>query len=299
MDMAHLPQAAAEPMASARQQHDAAGQLARQLAGQGIVMGGADIGRWHPGEGGSLHCEIFAADDEAGGAGLALSFAALALAAQEVCRHGSAGADKSFLWVQDKEAMARSGRPYRPGLPEPLRHRLIHVAARSARDALFAIEEGLRCRDLACVVGEIAGNPRALDFVASRRFSLAAQRHGTPLVLVRLGARVDLGAARMRWRVRSAPSPAPLWNNAAPGRATWHGELFRARGHAPGEWLLRCDLYEGEGGRNRSILMAEPVRAAEARSADLVAAPPAKANPVGPGVHRPGDAAALVHSGRA
>ena len=58
------------------------------------------------------------------------------------------------------------------------------------------LEEGLRCRDLAFVVGEIAGNPKALGFTAARRFSLAVERHGVPLWLVRLDAERALSSAR-------------------------------------------------------------------------------------------------------
>eukprot|EP01042_Synura_sphagnicola_P035148 gene35148-45041_t len=126
-------------------------------------------GRWHPGLGRTTcHTELFAPDDEASGAAMAL---ALALdAADDPADH------RPWLWVQDKAAIRHSGRPYRPGLPAALRHRLIHVAADRVEDALFALEEGVRCRDLAFVVGEVAGNPAALDFTASRRLSLAAQR---------------------------------------------------------------------------------------------------------------------------
>jgi protein ImuA len=119
-----------------------------------------------------------------------------------------------------------------------LRHRLIHVAAESPDDALFALEEGLRCRDLAFVLGEIAGNPRALGFTTSRRLSLEAEKHGGPLWLVRLGARRDLGSARMRWEARAAPSPPPRWNGYAPGPPRWHADLFRARTFQPGRWTL-------------------------------------------------------------
>jgi protein ImuA len=188
--------------------------------------------RWRPGLDGARHSEVFAPADEAGGAATAL---ALAL--------DSAGAlgQRSVLWVQDAAALRLGGRPYRPGLPELLRHRLIHVAAKTPEDLLFALEEGVRCRDLAFVIGELAGNPKALDFTASRRLSLAAEKHGVPLMLVRLDAARDLSSARMRWQARSDPSAAPRWNAFAPGSPAWRAELFRARAHAPGEWILRSD----------------------------------------------------------
>jgi protein ImuA len=191
---------------------------------------------WRPGLGGAaLHGEVFAPAGESSGAALAL---ALALDA------ALPGEERCWLWVQDKAALRRGGRPYQPGLPPALRHRLIHVAAKSPEDALFALEEGLRCRDLAFVVGEIAGNPKALSFTAARRLSLAVEKHGTPLWLVRLDAAPDLSSARQRWQAKAAPSLPPRWNAAAPGVPAWQAELFRARAHPPGAWVL-----EGEWGR--------------------------------------------------
>lgn len=213
----------------------------------------AKSARWLPGLAtGCRHAEVFAAAEDASGAGLAL---ALARDAKNIpdpstglptdlplgLPFGLSDDQRPWLWVQDKAATRLSGRPYRPGLPAHLRHRLIHVAAATPEDALFALEEGLRCRDLAFVVGEIAGNPRALDFTASRRLSLAAEKHGTALWLVRLGARADLGSARMRWRAAAAPSPPPRWNPQAPGMASWSAELFRAHTFQPGHWTLRDD----------------------------------------------------------
>ena len=64
-----------------------------------------------------LHTELFASADDASGAALALAFA------HQPDDH------RPWLWVQDKTAIRQSGRPYRPGLPPSLRHRLIHVAA--------------------------------------------------------------------------------------------------------------------------------------------------------------------------
>jgi protein ImuA len=198
--------------------------------------------RWQPGH--PLECrhgEVFAPAGEASGAGLALALALDALRSAPGDPAADASDERSWLWVQDRAAIRHSGRPYRPGLPKSLRHRLIHVAAETPEDALFALEEGLRCRDLAFVIGEIAGNPKALDFTASRRLSLAAERHGTALWLVRLDAARDLGSARMRWEVRAAPSLPPRWNTAAPGTPAWMASLFRAHVFQPGEWILRDD----------------------------------------------------------
>jgi len=189
--------------------------------------------RWRPGLACAAHSEVFASGREGSGAAAALALALDGLRGR--------AEERSVLWVQDAASVRLNGRPYRPGLPAELRHRVIHVLARKPEDALFALEEGVRCRDLACVIGEIAGNPKALGFTASRRLSLVAEKHGMPLFLVRLDAKRDLSSARMRWQVRAAPSLPPLWNAQAPGTPAWHAELFRARAHPPGEWILRDD----------------------------------------------------------
>jgi protein ImuA len=224
-------------------------------ATQPILAGRAATARWRPGLAGARHSEIFAASGEASGAA-----AVLALALDELRAAANDTGERSVLWVQDRSALRLSGRPYHPGLPAALRHRVIHVLARTPEDALFALEEGLRCRDLACVIGEIAGNPKALDFTASRRLTLAAERHGVPLFLVRLDAARDLSSARMRWQVAAAPSPSPRWNAQAPGTPSWRAELFRARPHPPGEWILRDDGH---------VLAAEPVPARAPDHGDL------------------------------
>lgn len=202
-----------------------------------VLARDAPVSRWRPGLAAQpFHSEIFAPAGEASGTGLALALARDALTAA-----GEGEDTRQVLWVQERAAIRKGGRPCLAGLPEDLRHRLIHVAAATPEDALFALEEGLKCRDLACVIGEIAGNPKALSFTASRRLSLTAEKHGVRLWLVRLDAAPDLSSARMRWQARAAPSAAPRWDPAAPGPATWHAELFRARTHAPGQWSLSDD----------------------------------------------------------
>lgn len=142
---------------------------------------------------------------------------------------------KPLLWVQDRMAILESGRIHPPGLPT---QDLIHVEARDARDALWAMEEGVRCAALSCVIGEIWGDPRALDFTATRRLAVASERSHVPCWLVRLGGSANLSGARMRWRIASAPSLVNDLDPRSPGIATWDAELFRARGTPPGRWAL-------------------------------------------------------------
>ena len=211
------------------------------LPASGLASLSTHTPRWRPGLAGVHHSEVFGTTQDASGAAAALALAADAL--RSVSRGAGAEAEdrRVLLWVQDKEALRKGGRPYRPGLPPAFRHRLIHVACERPEDVLFALEEGLRCREVAAVIGEIAGNPRALDFTESRRLTLTAEKHGVPLWLVRLDAAPDLSSARMRWNVAAAPSPPPRWNAHAPGTPSWRAELFRARMHPPGTWTLSDD----------------------------------------------------------
>ena len=64
---------------------------------------------------------------------------------------------KPLLWVQERMAILESGRVHPPGLPS---QNLIHVETCDAKDALWAMEEGLRCPGLSAVIGEIWGDPR-------------------------------------------------------------------------------------------------------------------------------------------
>ena len=166
-------------------------------------------------------CELFAAHPRDSG------WAGFLLAQLE--------AGKPLLWVQDRMAILESGRIHPPGLPS---QNLIHVEARDARDALWAMEEGVRCAALSAVIGELWGDPRALDFTATRRLAVASEKSGTPVWLVRLGGTANLSGARMRWRVGSAPSLANSLDGKAPGLPAWDADLFRSRHSPPGRWSL-------------------------------------------------------------
>ena len=132
-------------------------------------------------------------------------------------------------------AILEAGRVYPPGLGF---RELIHVTARDARDALWAMEEGLRCPALSAVIGEIWGDPAVLDFTATRRLAVAAERRQVPCWLVRLHGTANLSGARMRWRIASSPSlPNPFDPRRRERRRGTPSCSARA-GFAPGRWSV-------------------------------------------------------------
>lgn len=126
--------------------------------------------------------------------------------------------------------------------------RVVYVHARRPRTVLLVMEEGLRHRGLAGVVGELGGR---LSLTASRRLQLAAGRSGVTAILLRRSHRFDDPALRQpsaavtRWRIAAVPSAPPLAHASETpglGRARWRLDLVRCRGGVPRSWVLEaCD----------------------------------------------------------
>lgn len=187
---------------------------------------------------GALH-EIVAAS--AGDACAASGFA-LALAAR-FAMADTARTAEALLWVIEAFAARETGAPYAPGLTahglDPAR--FILVDTRKPQETLWVMEEALRARALAAVIGELWNGFSVYDLTASRRLLLAARAGGTPCLLVHAGAAGQAdrlsSAADTRFEVSARPSvrePAagglPL-----PGRPAWSVRLVKARttpGHA-------------------------------------------------------------------
>ena len=104
--------------------------------------------------------ELFAHPRDSGWAGFLLAQVAA----------GRIAGEGPLLWVQEHMAILEAGRIYPPVVGA---RDLIHVTARDARSALWAMEEGLRCAALGAVIGELGGDPRGLDFTATRRLAVA------------------------------------------------------------------------------------------------------------------------------
>lgn len=173
--------------------------------------------------------ELFA---ETGICGAVTGFACAQLA-------GLSATGKPVLWVQDRVSLRESGRPCLAGLPPGFR--IVHVQVSRAIDVLWAMEEGLHCSGVAAVLGEVWGDPPALDFTATKRLAIRSEAQRIPALLIRRAASADLSAARMRWRLASLPALADPDDMRAPGAPLWRADLFRARGRTPGQWVARHD----------------------------------------------------------
>ncbi|WP_342070242.1 ImuA family protein [Yoonia algicola] len=144
-----------------------------------------------------------------------------------------------ILWVQDRLSRKEAGRPALAAMRAD--RPVIMVDLSRAADVLWAMEDGLRCRSLGAVIGEIWGDPPSLDFTATKRLALRAEAADVSCWLIRRAASPDLSAARERWRIASLSSAPHPHDPQAPGAPRWSLDLFRARHTKPGQWVATYD----------------------------------------------------------
>lgn len=211
---------------------------------------------------GALH-EVFAAD-----AGIATAFCALLAG-----RLAKDAENASVLWCERPWTLD-AGALYGPALLQfgidPAR--LILVRVRRDNDALWAMEEGLRCGQVAAVVGELDD----ISLTASRRLQLAAEETGVTALSLR--SKVDKpppSAAATRWRLDAVTHekdrPRANDNNdflytppALPGlgAARWQAELFRCRGGTSANWMMEWNDETGDLSVAAEIRNRPPVQVA-------------------------------------
>lgn len=141
------------------------------------------------------------------------------------------------LMTKDSGSVAWIGKQrhiYAPGLAayglDP--KRILFIQAERDRDALWAMEEALRCKGLAAVVGEVAD----ADLTATRRLQLAAEESGATGILLRANPKkTGTSACVTRWHIRPMQSVA---ESGLPGVGVtrWHAELLKTRGGRPAAW---------------------------------------------------------------
>jgi protein ImuA len=116
--------------------------------------------------------------------------------------------------------------------------RVIYAETYRDADVLPAMEEGLRHKGLAGVVGEVV----KVGLKSTRRLHLAAETSGSmALLLRRWGASDHMGSAAVtRWLI--SPHPSSELPVAGVARARWRLDLVRVRGGEPASWIVEgCD----------------------------------------------------------
>lgn len=189
---------------------------------------------------GAVH-EVYAAeaDDAAAAAGFVLGVATTMARAAHRNGEGRGGV---VLWLRVVRSARLGGVTQASGWAElggAPGHGLVGLVP-DGMALLRAAVDALRCGALAAVVAESHGPLRELDLTASRRLTLAAERSGVPLFLLRHDATPVPSAAQTRWQVAAAPSQALPGN--APGRPSFDVTLLRQKaGPAGMDWRLEWD----------------------------------------------------------
>jgi protein ImuA len=164
----------------------------------------------------------------------ALAFALAAIGNRLARREA---ASSPLLWCLTERAAREWGGPYGPGLLafglDPAL--FLIVQTRTAVDAAWALEEGLKAQAFAAALGQI--EVKAPLF--ARRLGLAAQASRTPCLLLsghRAGA---LPGTLTRWRVETTASGGAVFDASAPGSPSWRLTLERCRGiGAKRSWVV-------------------------------------------------------------
>jgi protein ImuA len=180
---------------------------------------------------GALH-EVFAgAGHEAAATGFAVG----------LCRRVASG--KHLLWIRQDFSAREYGELSPTGLLElgldPARLLILHTA--TALESLRAASDALSCAALGAVVIEIAGSPKILDLVASRRLTLGATEKNVTAILLRFAAEPQASTAETRWLVRAARSaPNENW-----GKPVFEAQLMRNRHGQTGQWIMEWGSDDG------------------------------------------------------
>ncbi|MBE5320049.1 Error-prone repair protein ImuA [Pedobacter sp. MR2016-19] len=112
--------------------------------------------------------------------------------------------------------------------------RIIFMDVSTEKDALWIMEEALRCEGLAAVVAEVD----ALSIIESRRLQLAVEESGvTGFILRKDARRMASTIATARWQISPLPS---VLEEGMPGLGfpRWQVNLLKVRNGLPGSWIM-------------------------------------------------------------
>lgn len=112
--------------------------------------------------------------------------------------------------------------------------RIIFVHTSKLKDALWTVEEALKCEAFTAVIGEMP----QLGFSESRRLQLAVERSGVTGFLHRNAPLTENSVAcTARWKVSPLPSEA-TGNLPGLGQSCWRVQLVKVRNGKPHSWEI-------------------------------------------------------------
>jgi protein ImuA len=180
------------------------------------------------------------------------------------------------VWIQPDFTVTEAGALYGPGLDLmglPM-ERLVILRVPRPRDALWAMEEALKCRAVAVVVAEVARE--AADLTATRRLALAAREGGGLGLILHPNVVSDStslcsqplchpSTATTRWEVASARGERDRFGGLGP--TTFALSLIKNRRGRTGQWRLSWDHHECAFSTSLSLPVAPAARDGSHRNA--------------------------------
>ncbi len=114
--------------------------------------------------------------------------------------------------------------------------RFIFIDVQKEKDALWVLDEALKCSALTAVVGELPN----MSFTHSRRLQLAVEESQVTGFLLRNQPRaIGTTACISRWYISPLPSTNEDDNLPGIGFPKWHVHLQRIRNGKPGAWDIQ------------------------------------------------------------
>lgn len=151
---------------------------------------------------------------------------------------------KSLVWITTDFAALEAGGTYGLGcdLFGLAARDLVIVRVARAADALWAMEEALKCRALSAAVAELPNDAPMADLTATRRLTLAARDGGAFGFLLRHRGSALTSSAETRWRVAAAPALPDRFGGI--GAATFSLTLHKNRRGPTGRWPIAWNHHE-------------------------------------------------------
>ncbi|MCD8739572.1 Error-prone repair protein ImuA [Mucilaginibacter roseus] len=131
----------------------------------------------------------------------------------------------------------RAGRVFAPALATfgVAPHQIVFIDLKKDADALWVMEEALKCSGLTAVVCEL----KDMDFKQSQRLQRAVEHSRvTGFVLRNATGKLTATACAARWQIKPLPS-LPINGLPGVGHFCWQVDLLKVRNGQTGSWVMQ------------------------------------------------------------